>query len=204
MTATSTIPLPSPSLSGSLSVEEALTSRRSVREYTVRPVSLAQAAQLLWAAQGVTDRVGRRTAPSAGGLYPLAVYLVAEQVGDLPAGVYHYVPEMHSLERVVAGSAQGELYRAALSQSSVRDAPAVFVFSGVFERTVQKYGDRGRQYVYMEAGHAAQNVYLQATALGLGTVVIGAFDDDSVKRILGMRGDEEPLYLMPVGRPPSQ
>jgi SagB-type dehydrogenase family enzyme len=195
------IPLPSPRLRGPLSLEESLAMRRSVRAFTRAPVTLADAAQLLWAAQGITDRArGYRAAPSAGALYPLEAYLVVERVTGLGVGVYRYVPETHALAKVSTSSAREELYRAALSQPPVREAPAVLIFAAVFDRTTRKYGERGRRYVFLEAGHAAQNVYLQATALGLGTVVIGAFDDDDVRRAVGMAPQEQPLYVMPFGK----
>ncbi len=204
MRAPSTIPLPTPSLSGSLSVEEALAGRRSVREYVVASLTIDQLSQLLWSAQGMTARrYGLRSAPSAGALYPLEVYVAAEHVDGLATGVYRYVPRQHGLQVVVDRSVRDQLFRDALSQSAVADAPATLAFAAVFARTTRKYGERGRRYVHMEVGHAAQNLYLQATAMGLGTVVIGAFSDDSVKRTLGMSDDEEPLCLMPVGRRPS-
>ena len=205
MTAPSLIRLPAPSLSGSPSVEEALAVRRSVREYAAASLTIEQLSQLLWAAQGITERrYGLRSAPSAGALYPLEVCVAAEHVDGLAIGVYRYDPREHGLQVVIHRSVRGQLSRDALSQSAVVDAPATLAFAAVFSRTTQTYGERGRRYVYMEVGHAAENVYLQATALGLGTVAIGAFDDDAVKRTLGMRSDEEPLYLMPVGRPASQ
>ena len=205
LTVPSMIRLPAPSSSGSPSVEEALAGRRSVREYAAAALTIEQLSQLLWSAQGITERSdGLRSAPSAGALYPLEVYVAAEQVDGLAIGVYRYVPRQHGLQVVVDRSVRGQLSRDAFSQSAVADAPATLAFAAVFSRTTQKYGERGRRYVYMEVGHAAENVYLQATALGLGTVAIGAFDDGSAKRTLGMRGDEEPLYLMPVGRPASQ
>ena len=197
--------LPEPRLHGTLSLEEALARRRSVRDYADASLTLEQLSQLLWSAQGITEsRYGLRTAPSAGALYPLEVYVAVERVDGLRAGVYRYAPRQHRLELVLARSVREQLCRDALSQSAVVDAPVTLAFAAVFERTTRKYGERGRRYVAMEVGHAAQNVCLQATALGLGTVVIGAFEDGSVQRTLGMRGDEEPLYLMPVGRLPSQ
>jgi len=178
-----------------------MLTRRSVRSFADAPVTVAEAGQLLWAAQGVTDSArGYRTAPSAGALYPLEVYLIAERVTGLSAGVYRYLPQAHALAGISASSARQELYEAVLSQPAVLDAPAVLVFSGVFERTTRKYGERGKQYVFLEAGHAAQNVYLQATALGLGAVVIGAFDDDAVRRAVGMTSQEQPVYVMPFGQ----
>jgi SagB-type dehydrogenase family enzyme len=179
-----------------------LLGRRSVRSYRDEPLSLAQIGQLLWAAQGITDPArGYRTAPSAGALYPLEVYLVAGIVDGLPAGVYRYDSGAHSLTPVKNGDQRIALYEAALRQSAVRDAPAVLVIGGVYERTTGKYGERGLRYVYLEAGHAAQNVLLQAVALGLGAVVIGAFDDDGVRQAAGMSAAEQPLYVVPVGKP---
>lgn len=186
---------------GSLPVEAALSRRRSVRDYRADPLALAEAGQLLWAAQGITGPDGRkRTAPSAGALYPLEVYLVAGRVEGLPAGIYRYQPDRHALLRVAQGDIRQVLSEAALDQECVRDAPAALVFAAVYGRTTGKYGDRGVRYVHMEVGHAAQNVYLQAESLGLGTVMVGAFHDDRVQAVLHMAADEEPLAIMPAGR----
>lgn len=195
------ISLPPPRLKSDISVEEALLHRRSHRSFASSPLSLQEVAQLLWAAQGVTDKAfGFRTAPSAGALYPLEVYFVAGQVEGLPPGVYRYLPEEHVLCEVLQGDRREELFRVALLQRWVKEAPGVLVFTAIYERTTRKYGERGIRYVHMEAGHAAQNVYLQAEALGLGTVVVGAFEDGGVQRVLGLPVNEQPLYLMPVGR----
>jgi len=195
-----TIKLPEPVQDSNISIEEALLKRRSVRSYQESPLTLAEVSQLLWAAQGITSPRGLRTAPSAGALYPLEIYLVAGNVDDLPDGVYNYRPDKHELARVVKGDKRVELCNAALGQTSVRNAAAVIIFSAVRERTTMKYGDRGIKYVHIETGHAAQNVFLQATSLNLGTVVIGAFHDEAVKKVLTMSDMEEPLYIMPVGR----
>ena len=196
----SRIVLPDPELDGDTAVAESLLQRRSVRDYTEEALTLSEVAQLLWAAQGITTSLGQRTAPSAGGLYPLEVYVVIGNVKNVPPGVYKYRPEPHELVKVLAGEQREALAKAALSQSPVRDGAIDIVFTAVYERTTVKYGDRGIRYVHMEAGHAAQNVYLQAAALDLGTVVIGAFYDDQVKRVLNLPKEEEPLYIMPVGR----
>jgi SagB-type dehydrogenase family enzyme len=157
---------------------------------------------LLWAAQGITDPArGFRTAPSAGALYPLEVYLVAGNVEGLTSGVYKYEPAAHGLRSVISGDQQTELYHAALGQSAVNDAPAIMVLSAVYERTTGKYGERGIRYVHMEAGHAAQNVLLEAVALGLGGVGMGAFDDDAVRTVTGMSPAEQPLYIITLGKP---
>jgi len=195
-----TIKLPEPLQDGKTSIEKALRERRSVRSFKKGPLTLADVSQLLWAAQGISSPRGLRTAPSAGALYPLEIYLVAGNVDGLPGGVYHYRPVRHELVRMIAGDKRPELCTAALGQSSVRNAAAVIVFAAVYERTTVKYGERGIQYVYMETGHAAQNVALQAVPLNLGTVVIGAFQDAEVRKVLKMSGREQPLYVMPVGR----
>ena len=192
--------LPEPRYDGNISVEQAILQRRSVRAYTDEPLSLDEVSQLLWAAQGITDPNGFRTAPSAGGTYPLNVYLVTGNTTDLGAGIYRYEPSGHVLERVVAGDMRAELASAALGQDCVRDGAINIVLTGIYERTTERYGERGIRYVHMEAGHAAQNVYLQAAALNLGTVVVGAFHDDQVREILGIDKKEHPLYIIPVGK----
>ncbi len=194
------VKLPEPRRQGELSVEEALQKRRSIREYAPGPLKLEDVAQILWSAQGFNDPAGYRTAPSAGALYPLEVYLVVGDVSDLPAGVYHYRPRPHDLVLVKSGDLRRPLFSASLRQECVRDAPAVLAIAGVYERTARKYGKRARRYVQMEVGHAAQNVYLQAAANGLATVIVGAFDDGDVQKVLGLQVDHEILALMPLGR----
>jgi len=196
------IQLPEPRLKGPVSVEEALLRRRSVREYKDEPLTLAEVSQLLWAAQGITDPRGYRTAPSAGALYPLELYLVVGRVEGLSAGIYHYIPDGHYLLPVAGGDRRAELAAAALGQAYVRDAPIDLVLSAIPERTTKRYGYRGIQYVHMEAGHVGQNVHLQAVSLGLGTVMIGAFTDERVKQVMNLSKEEVPLYIMPVGRLP--
>jgi SagB-type dehydrogenase family enzyme len=194
------IKLPDPAHDSNTSIEKALLSRRSVREFKAEPLTLREVSQLLWAAQGITGPAGFRTAPSAGALYPLEIYVAAGSVESLPSGVYRYKPDGHELVRVAAGDKRAELCDAALGQASVKNAPIDIVIAGVHERTTVKYGKQGVKYVYMEAGHAAQNVYLQAVSQRLGTVTIGAIYDDEVKKAMGMRDDERPMYVMPVGR----
>ena len=197
---TERIKLPEPAHDSPTSIEQALLKRRSVRDYKDEPLTLAEVSQLLWAAQGITDRRGFRAAPSAGALYPLEVYVVVGNVSNLSDGIYRYKPHEHELERIKEGDKRAELCIAALGQSSVKDGAIVVVFSAVYERTTQKYGERGIKYVHMEVGHAAQNVYLQAVSLNLGTVVVGAFQDDAVRMIINMPDEENPLYIMPVGK----
>ena len=194
------VKLPEPRYASKTSIEKALLGRRSIRDYKDDPLTPTEVSQLLWAAQGITDRRGFRTAPSAGALYPLELYVVAGNVINLPHGIYKYKPHEHELVRIAEGDKRIELSRAALGQTWIGNGAVVIVFSAVYERTTAKYGKRGLRYVHMEAGHAAQNVYLQAASLNLGTVVVGAFYDDEVKRIMDMEENERPLYIMPVGR----
>ena len=194
------ITLPPPVYESAMSVEQALRERRSVRVYSDEPLTLSEISHVLWASQGITHPSGYRTAPSAGGLYPLEVFLLAGGVADLAAGVYRYAPEGHELHLVLEGDRRQELSQAALGQSAVSEAPAVIVIAAVYERTKVKYGERGVQYVHIEVGCASENIYLQAESLGLGTVFIGAFRDNEVREVLGMEPDEQPLGLMPVGR----
>lgn len=184
-----------------MAVERALQLRRSLRNYSRAAVTLAETAQLLWAAQGITGRGGYRTAPSAGALYPLETFLCAGRVDSLAAGVYKYRPDRHDLIRLAEGDLRRELASAALGQAWIREAPLTIAFAAVFRRITGRYQQRGIRYAWMEAGHAAQNVLLEAVAMGLGGVPVGAFDDRAVQRILRMGSDEEPLYLIAAGRP---
>ncbi len=190
-----------PRTRGDVSLEAALQRRRSVREFSGRSLALGEVAQLLWAAQGENRRSGYRTAPSAGALFPLEIYLAAGRVASLDPGAYRYDPATHALASVRAGDLRGELARAALGQAWLADAPATLVIAAVAERTTAHYGSRGRRYVHMEAGHAGQNVCLQAAALGLGATMVGAFDDEAVEAVLDMKREAVPLGLLPVGRP---
>ena len=194
------VKLPEPRRDSDVSLEECLASRRSVRGYRDEALSLAEVSQLLWAAQGITGSGGKRTAPSAGALYPLETYLIAGRVKGLAPGVYKYRPDRGELTLVAAGDKRAELAAAALGQRSVSSGAVTIALSAIYGRTTGKYKQRGIQYVHIEAGHAGQNVCLQATALGLGTVTIGAFRDAEVKRIVKMAGEEVPLYLLPIGR----
>ncbi len=193
--------LPAPLLDSGFSLEHALRERRSLREFGKTALTREEISQLLWAAQGITSRDGLRTAPSAGALYPLELYLVVGMVRDLDPGVYKYAPAGHKLTKIIAGDQRHQLAAAAHGQDCVANAAAVLVFTAVERRTTRKYGSRGVRYVHVEIGHAAQNVFLQATALGLGAVVVGAFEDDAVGELLRLPQGEAPLCLMPLGRP---
>ena len=194
------IPLPEPRTAGDVSVEQALRERRSVRSYKADPLDLTEISQILWSAQGITSTRGFRTAPSAGALYPLELYVIVGNVKNLPPAIYKYTPRDHALIEIASGDKRSQLSRAALRQSSIRKAPAVFLICAVYERVTGKYGQRGIRYVHMEVGHAAQNVCLQTIALGLNTAVIGAFRDGEVKTITNLASDEQPLYFVPIGR----
>jgi len=204
------IKLPAPSLKGSVSVEETMLNRRSVRDFKTDALSLEQVSQILWAAYGITKemnsssslRGGLRTAPSAGAKYPLEIYVVAGNVNGLKPGIYKYLPEGHFLMETYDKDVRKELAEAALDQEFIEQAPISLFFSAVYSRTTSKYRERGRErYVCMDLGHSAQNVCLQVVALGLGTCPVGAFEDSMVSNVVMIPDKEEPLYIMPIGYP---
>ncbi len=191
------VKLPAARTQGPISVEQALKARRSLREFSAAELSLEQLGQLLWAAQGVTGAEGQRTAPSAGALYPLELFAVVGRVAGLEPGVFHYRPQSHGLERVAVGDLR-EKVAAACAQEWLAQAPAIVVIGAVPSRTAAKYGKRAGRYVAIEVGAAAENLSLQAEALGLGTTIVGAFDDAQLQKALGI--GEEPLAVLPVGK----
>ena len=195
------IQLPAPRTDGQVSLEKTLLDRRSVRDWADTALTLKDVSQLMWAAQGITDARGLRTAPSAGALYPLEIYLVAGHVDRLPDGIYHYRVRQNELSPVSAGDVRKDLYQMSLRQGAVGSAPATFAICAVLQRMTGKYGDRGIRYVHMEAGHAAQNLCLQAVALNLASVAIGAFHDRQVHKLLQLAPEETTLYLIAVGTP---
>lgn len=200
------IPLPEPDLKG-MTVEEAIRARRSIRQYSPQPMDLRELSQLLFAAQGITGHMGSfplRAAPSAGALYPIEVYVVANNVQDLQRGLYHYSPHQHALELIKTADYQAKMSQCCLYQDFVGQAAVALVMTAVFDRTTAKYGQRGVRYVYMEAGHISQNVYLQATSLGLGAVAVGAFKDEDLNALLGIDGQgETAIYVNAVGKGPG-
>jgi SagB-type dehydrogenase family enzyme len=195
-----TLALPTPRLEGGCSIESALHKRRSVRAFGGEALTLAELAQVLWAAQGVVDADGGRTAPSAGALYPLEVYAAAGRVAGLPPAVYKYLPKVHRLQCWAEGDRLDDLASAAWNQPFLKRAAAVLVFAAVDARTTAKYGERGIQYVHIEIGHAAQNALLQATALGLCAVPVGAFDEREAGKRLQLPRAEGVRYLLPLGK----
>ncbi len=181
-------------------IEELIEKRRSVRRYKDEKFSESVISRLLWAVQGISScKEDLRTSPSAGALYPLEIHIVVGEGNEPGVGVYRYLPEEHSLVREIAGDMREKLSKAALFQSMIKNAPVSIVISAVYARITDKYGNRGRRYTHMEAGHAAQNVYLLGVELGIGTCAVGAFDDEEVKNVLKLPVNEEPLYILPLG-----
>ncbi len=185
--------LPAPDTTGKVTLESAISNRRSVRAYSDKKLNMEQIGQLLWAAQGITDKRGYRAAPSAGALYPLELYVAKED------GLYHYIPKGHKLRKVSDDDLRHKLRAASLFQSSVSAAAIDIIICAVYDRITSKYGKRGARYTDIEVGHAAQNIHLEAVALGLASVPIGAFRDDEVAKVLSLPEDEVPLYIIPVG-----
>ncbi len=198
------IKLPKPEHHG-ISLEEAIQKRRSLRNFSSKPLSLAELSQLLFAAQGITGKIygtPLRTAPSAGALYPFEIYPVVNNVQGIPRGVYHYVIGEHGLELIKEGDFRKKISSAGLSQDMLGEASVTFVMSAIFARTTSKYGERGYRYVYIEAGHISQNIALEAVSLGLGSVTVGAFIDKQINSLIEVDGDKEAtIYLHAVGKP---
>jgi SagB-type dehydrogenase family enzyme len=201
-TTKSVIELPIPAYKGAVSLEEAIKKRRTERDFLPRPLSKSQLAQILWAAQGITEEgENKRAIPSAGALNPLVIFAIIGQEGvdHLSAGVYQYLPDYHQLKALSQGDLRKALVDASLSQSWIASAPVSIIIAAEYARTTGKYGKRGIRYTHMEVGHAAQNIFLQAVALDLGAGIVGAFDDARVKDILDLPPNYDPLLLMPVG-----
>jgi SagB-type dehydrogenase family enzyme len=188
------VKLPPPRYDSEVSIEKALVERRSIRSYKERPLTLNELSQILWAAQGITEPgKGLRTAPSARALFLIEVYVLPGNVTNLPTGVYKYQPQGHDLIRIADGDKKAELFKA-VGQPPIKNAPVVLVFSGLSEKTQRS------TWMYLEAGHAAQNVYLQAVSLKMGGVVMGGFKDEDVRKVLNLSEKEQPLYIMPIGK----
>ncbi len=198
-----TVQLPEPAAKGEMSLEEAIGNRRSRRAFSNRPLSLDQVSQLLWSAQGITGgRGGKRAAPSAGATYPVELFVAVGKgsVAGLETGIYRYVPSRHVLSRTGTEDVRAKVASAALGQQFLAEAPVDLLIAADYKRTTTaRYGERGIRYVHMEIGHVSQNIYLQAEALGLGTVAVGAFRDERVAKTFGLSADLAPLCLMPLG-----
>jgi len=198
------IALPAPGPKGGMSLAEAIDRRRSVRRFGPQPITQSQLSQVLWAIQGTSSTTGRyRTIPSAGATYPLEIYIACgnNSTGGMDDGIYHYQSENHALLRHYTEDVRAELSRAAMNQEYINQAPVDIVICARYERTTRHYGERGKMYVHIEVGHAGQNIYLQAAALGLATVAIGAFNDEQVREVLRLDVQTKPLYIMPLGWP---
>ncbi len=208
------IKLPAPCHDGKVSLEKALSKRRSIRKYSKDSLSISEISQILWAAQGITQKIedppsiwrskqwmgGLRTAPSAGGLYPIELYIAVGEVKGLSQGLYKYNPQQHAIIKVLEGDKRVDISNAALKQSCIRRGAVNIIIFGVYKRTAFKYGKRAERYVQIESGAVCQNIYLQSYALDLGTVFVGAFKDDSLKSTLNIPEDEYPLGIMPIGK----
>jgi SagB-type dehydrogenase family enzyme len=209
------IKLPSPQLKGKVSLEETILRRRAVRRYRREPLDLSQLSQILWSAQGITGTREFRAAPSAGATYPLEIFVVVGKQGiivsevpiasgqapeELQAGIYHYEVASHSLSLHKPADVRLDLAGAALDQEFIIDAPVDIVICALFHRTSYRYGKRGERYVHIEVGHVSENIHLQAVALGLATVEVGAFHDEEVRKALGVEEQIRPLYIMPLGK----
>jgi SagB-type dehydrogenase family enzyme len=206
------IKLPHPQLNGKVSLEETIAKRRSVRRYRADPLALSQLSQILWSAQGITGRRMSRAAPSAGATYPLEIFLFVgkqsvivseakQATEELPIGIYHYEVDSHSLSLHKSGDLRRDLAKAALDEEFIMEAPVDIVICALYHRTSYRYGRRGERYVHIEVGHVGENIHLQAMALGLATVEVGAFHDEEVREIIGVEEQIKPLYIMPLGKP---
>lgn len=199
---------------GTMSLDQTLKHRKSIRDFQTKPISKGQLSYLLWASTGI-QRIedgyefgfpqsgGPRTAPSAGALYPIETYVIANDVRKLEAGVYHYSIKAHQLEQLKQGELRQEIANAALGQGMCAAAAAVFIWSAVFERCKWKYGQRAYRYIYLDAGHIAENLALASVSINLGSCEVGALYDDLVNSILDIDGTEESVLCMAVVGAPA-
>lgn len=195
------IPLPEVDLQDKDKLTDLLKQRRSIRAFKQKAISLDELSKILWAAQGITSSLGYRTAPSAGALYPIEIYIVIGNVTSLEPGLYKYDVNKNALMLITKGKFRDELAKIALNQSWIKDAPVIIIINAILQRTTQKYGERGIQYVHIEVGSVAQNIYLQATHLNLGTTIVGAFQDKELKKLLNFNVNEDSFAMMPIGYP---
>jgi SagB-type dehydrogenase family enzyme len=198
--------LPSPVLTGNISVEEAIQNRRSVRTFSNESITIGNLSQILWAAQGITDNQSSlRAAPSAGQVYPLEIYIIIGNngVSGLENGVYHYVPSNNTLEKLLNGDLKSDLSGIANGQPWVKQAPIDILITGNYLKMVDKYGDKdlSTRFVDLEAGHVGENIYLESESLGLVTVSLGSFNEKQLVQLLNIPNNETPLYIFPVGHP---
>ena len=186
--------LPPPRYESEVSIEKALLERRSIRSYKEEPLTLNDLSQVLWAAQGITEpKKGLRAAPSPRAVYLLEIYVLPGNVTDLPMGTYRYEPQGHELVKTADGNKKAELFQAA-GQAPIKNAPLALVITGLSEKT------QNPAWMYLEAGHAAENVYLQSVSLKLGTVAMAGFKEDEVRKVLNLPEKERVIYIMPIGK----
>lgn len=192
------IKLPPFSTKGNISLEEAILKRRSIRSFKEDELSLNEISQILWSAQGITkktDYINLRSAPSAGAIYPITVFVVKKD------GVFEYLPEEHSLKPITQKDIRTELSKASLNQRFIEKAPLSLILCADYSKITKKYANRGIQYAHIEVGHIAQNINLQAVALGLGSVCVGAFEDEKVSKVAFLPSSCRPIYIIPIGKP---
>lgn len=184
--------LPKPFLKGSKSLEECIYKRESVRSYKDKVIEIEKVSQILWAAQGKKGH--KRTVPSAGATYPLEIYITLKN-----KGYFHYNFDRHTLELITDEDVSGKITAASWNQQFISEAYLNVIICAIFTRTTQRYGERGVRYVFIEVGHCAQNIHLEAVSLGLTSVPIGAYEDEKVKALLDLPKNVEPLYIIPIG-----
>lgn len=195
----SRITLPVPDFEGKI-LEKTILERRSIREYSEEELSLYELSMILWAGNGITDERGLRSAPSAGGLYPIDMYIVPNRVENASCGLYKYIPGSHEIVLVEEGEFAEQMYQLSYEQEHVRNAAVVVVLVAVPERTTVKYGEEGKGYVFMEAGHIAENMLLEAVSLGLGAVPVGGFEKENMDDLFGLEENEDSIYMVLVGK----
>jgi SagB-type dehydrogenase family enzyme len=186
-----------------LTLDQCLHQRKSIRRYASRPLTTSQLSYLLWAVSGVQRSMGDfhfRPAPSAGALYPIETYIIVNNVNGIPKGLYHYAIQPHALEELKTGDLAKEIVNAAQGQKMHADASLVFIWTAIAKRSAFRYHDRAHRYIYLDAGHIAQNLALAAVGLGLGSCQVGAYFDDEVNRLIDVNGtDESVIYMSVVG-----
>ena len=194
------IMLPEPQRISNFSLEEALQKRRSRRNYSGEPISLEQLSQLLWSAYGITKEPFYKTVPSAGACYPMTIYVSVVKVKGLKSGFYQYIPKEHQLELISTDNFTDQIYTCGYNQGCLRNQAITILMSADFDKITTRYGKRAYRYTYMEAGHISQNIYLQTESLDLATVAVGAYDEETLNKILPIPNKEDIIYLMPVGK----
>ena len=191
--------LPEPNLQSNFSLEQALKQRRSRRDFSDNPISLNQLSQVLWAAYGITKEPIYKTAPSAGAIYPMTIYVSTCKVKNMENGFYRYIPETHSLKLIDDNNYKKIIYKLGYRQNCLKNPAFTILMAANFNKIENRYGNKAKRYTFMEAGHISQNIYLQVESLGLGTVAVGAFNEASMNKNLPVKAEENIIYIMPIG-----